>query len=83
VTRRLRETPGHEQRAEQRQAGRGTDRHPVGHDHAIEEGLQEQARTTPRVTQTRRRPAAVARDDVGNNSTPNVLRVTCAPRAIR
>jgi hypothetical protein len=36
---RLGEIPGHEQRAEQRQAGQGTNRHPVGRDHAIEQGL--------------------------------------------
>ena len=54
----------------------------MGRDHAIEEGLQQQAHTAPRVTQTRRRPAAVARDDVESNSTPNA-EVTFAPRAIK
>ena len=57
----LGETPGHEQRAEQRQDGQGADGHPMGRDHAIEEGLQEQTRTAPQgdtdQAQARRRRA--------------------------
>ena len=77
------ERRGHEECPGSGQGGEGTDHHPVGHDHIREERLEEQAQTPPSVTKTRRSPAAVEPEEVGNNSTPNVLRVTCAPRAMK